>query len=116
MVLRGPDLQGIILMLSRRGATVSGMVLDRTGQPVPGALVRLRAVPANSEFSDEQRAALPFVHVTHKATAAAADGSYRFVGVPAGKVVVTAESRGARAFADVSVADAQGAQITLRMQ
>ena len=87
--LLGHELTGVILLLSRRGIVVSGRVLNATGQPVPGASVRLRATPEDGEFSKEQRAAFAYARSTHKVTATATDGSYTLTGVPVGRLVIT---------------------------
>ena len=96
MMLRGREMTGVLLPLVRRGASVSGRVTDAGGRAVSGASVRLRVTPASTEFSDEQRASIAFANTTNRAVESGPDGRYRFTGVPAGRVVVTAELTGTR--------------------
>lgn len=100
LTLRGRDMGGVLLLLSRPGTSVSGRVLDVNGRPVGAAVVRLRAIPNGSEYSDEQRSSIAFTSSTHKAQATSVDGTYRFAGIPSGAVVITADAAQARGFGE----------------
>jgi hypothetical protein len=116
LVLRASEMSGVVLLLSRHGATVRGRVIGPGGQPVIGAKLRLRAVPAQSEFTPEQRASAMFARSTHKTTASGADGSYVFAGVPSGRVVVTAEAGRQRAFAEATATANQEVEVILALR
>jgi hypothetical protein len=116
LVLRGGEMPGIILLVSRRGATVRGRVVDAAGVAVSAAAVRLRVRPAPGVFTAEQRAAIPFARKTNRAVVSAADGSFVFYGVPSGQAVVTAEAGGRHGFAETTVAGGQDRQVVVRVQ
>ena len=113
LVLRGREMAGVVLLLSRRGTMVRGRVIDGAGNPVTAAAIRLRAIPAPGEFSAEQRASIAFARSMNKTTFSAADGSYAFTGIPAGRVVVTAEAAGRRAAAEADTALGREVEIVL---
>jgi hypothetical protein len=113
LTLRGREMAGVVLLLSRRGTMVRGRVIDAAGNPVAGASIRLRAIPSAGEFSAEQRASIAFARTTNKTTLSTADGSYAFKGIPAGRVVVTAEARGRRAAAEADTAPGREIEIVL---
>jgi hypothetical protein len=98
--LRTSELSGVVLLLSRRGATVRGRVMDAAGNPVAGADIHLRSIPAEGEFTPALRASPAFAHSTNKAAVSAADGSFLFEAVPAGRVVVTGQTGPRRAVAE----------------
>jgi hypothetical protein len=103
MILRGKEMPGVILLLSRRGTTVSGRVVDQSGQPVTGAQVRLRIDPSDRELTEEQRASIAFARSMQKTSVSGPGGSYIFSGVPAGRVVVSAVERGRRAAVEATI-------------
>jgi hypothetical protein len=113
ITLRGRELSGITLLLSRRGSTVSGRVVDSLGQPVPGAEVRLRAIPSDTEFTAEQRMSVAFARTMHKAAVAGPDGFYTFASVPGGRVVVTTDANRRRAAAEATISSGQPATLNL---
>jgi len=114
-VLRTKEMAGVVLLLRRRGTTVRGRVVDATGNPVAGADVRLRALPADGEFTAEQRASFAFARSTNKTTVSAADGSYAFVAVPAGRVVVTAQAGARRAAGEATTVAGRDTEIILAL-
>ncbi len=114
--LRGPEMKGVVLLLSRRGAAVRGRVVDAAGNPVGGAEVRLRSLAAPDEFTAEQRGSIAFARSTNKTTMSAADGSYSFRGVPVGRVVVTTTSGARRAVAQATIAAALESEILLALR
>jgi hypothetical protein len=115
-LLRGPELQGVLLLLSRRGTSVSGRVTDEGGRPVEGAVVRLRTTPGEGDFTPEQRSLPAFARNVIKLGVTGPDGSFAFAGVPSGRVVITAESgtRRGSAEAAVSVTAASRLDVTMR--
>jgi large repetitive protein len=115
MSLRGPELQGVLLLLSRRGTSVSGRVVDEGGRPVPGAVVRLRAIPADGEFTAEQRALPAFARSAQKAGVTGSDGTFSFTGVPSGQVVITAQSGGRRGSVDAAVSVGAATRLDITM-
>ncbi len=114
-MLRGNNMAGVVLLLSRHGTIVRIRVLDTAGNPVEGAALRLRASPAEAEFTAEQRASVIFARSTNRIAASAPDGSWAFAGVPAGRVVVTAEKGGRRAKAEIAAAGID-AELTLALR
>ena len=108
MTIRSPELNGVLLLLSRRGAIVSGRVLDSAGRPVSAAQVHLRAIPDDSEFTVDQRDSLAFSRSMNRMAVSREDGSYSFEGVPGGRIVVTANAQNRRATSETdSVAGRQ---------
>ena len=97
MTVRSQELRGVLLLLSRRGSRVSGRVLDSAGRAVSGAHVHLRAVPADGEFTTDQRDSFAFSRSMNRTAVSREDGSYLFEGVPGGRVVVTANADSRRA-------------------
>jgi protocatechuate 3,4-dioxygenase beta subunit len=116
MLLRADQMQGILLLLSRRGTTISGRIVDDGGRPVSGAVVRLRAIPADGEFTDEQRALPAFARNAHKTGITGPDGTYTFTAVPLGRVVVTAESAGRRGSSEVAASIRQTVRLDVTMR
>ncbi len=116
LVVHAPETTGVLLVLSRHGAQVRGRVTDGAGNPVAGAEVRLRSVPAQGEFTAEQRASAAYARSTNRKATSAGDGSYAFAGVPAGQVVVTAEARGRRAGAEAAVSTGRDIEIVLELR
>lgn len=116
LMLRASEMTGVVLLLGRRGTSVRGRVFDTTGNPVAGAEVRLRSLPAKEELTAEQRASLAFARNTNRTTMSTADGSYVFAGVPAGQVVVTVNADGRRAAGEATTALGRETDITLTVQ
>lgn len=116
LVLRTPEMPGVVLLLSRRGGSVRGVVADAAGKPIAGALVRLRIHAAKDEFTAEQRASIPFAHCTNKTAISAPDGSYHFAGVPVGRVVVTAHAGALRSSAEATAAAGRETVIALTVR
>jgi hypothetical protein len=116
LMLTGPEMNGVVLMLGRRGTSVRGRVFDTTGNPVAGAEVRLRSLPAKDEFTVEQRASVAFARSTNRTTLSAADGSYIFTGVPAGQALVTVNAGGRRAAGETTTAVGRETDITLTVR
>jgi hypothetical protein len=114
MLLRTPALTEVLLLLDRRGTTVSGRVLDSAGRPVPNAKVQLRASPAAHVFSMEQKQSIAFARTLNRLTRTGEDGSYVFRGVPAGRVVVAADSQNLRGNAEVEATSDSTVDVTLR--
>ena len=114
MSLRTPVLPEVLLLLSRRGTTVSGRVLDAGGRPVVNAELQLRAAPAEHVFSTEQRQSIAFARTMNRLTRTQADGAYVFRGVPAGRVVVSAHAQELRGNVDVEAAVDTRVDLTLR--
>jgi hypothetical protein len=103
MALPSTALDGVLLLLSRRGASVSGRVLDSAGRPVSGAHVHLRAIPADNEFTAELRESFAFSRTVNRTARSHEDGSYVFEGVPAGHIVVTANAENRRGASDSDI-------------
>ena len=114
MSLRTPPLTEVLLLLSRRGTTVSGRVLDAGGRPVGNAEVQLRAAPADHVFSTEQRQSIAFARTMNRLTRTEDDGSYVFRGVPAGRVVVAAHAKDLRGNVEVEAASDLRVDVTVR--
>ena len=114
MLLRTPALTEVLLLLSRRGTTIAGRVLDAGGRPVSNAEVQLRAVPADHVFSAEQRQSIAFARTMNRSTRTAGDGSYVFRGVPVGRVVVAAHAHDLRGIDEVQAAVDSRVDVTLR--
>jgi hypothetical protein len=112
--LRTPALTEVLLLLSRRGTTVSGRVLDAGGRPVANAEVQLRAAPADHVFSTDQRQSFAFARTMNRSTRTAEDGSYVFRGVPAGRVIVAAHAQDLRGNAEVQATTDSRVDVTLR--
>lgn len=110
------DLQGIILVLSRRGTTITGRVVDPTGRPAAGATVHLRIRPDDSEYSDEQRQTHAFARNVQKFATTNADGGFAFTGVPGGSIFISAELAGARASTDLTSASGRESAILLTLR
>jgi len=116
LVLRGQELAGVVLLLSRRGATVRGRLVDAAGVPVAGGEVRLRAMPAEGEFNAEQRASVGFARTTNRTAVSAADGSFAFAAVPSGRVVVTAHAGSRRAANEAATVPGRDVDLTLTLR
>jgi hypothetical protein len=116
MTLRSPELRGVLLLLSRRGSSVSGRVLDSAGRPVSGVRVHLRAIPADSEFTADQRDSFAFSRSMNRTAVSREDGSYSFEGVPGGRVVVTASLQNRRAASEVDTIGERQTTIDLSLQ
>jgi hypothetical protein len=116
LVLRGEEMAGIVLLLSRRGAAVRGRVVDSSGNSVAGAEVRLRVMPAQSEFSAEQRASPAFARSMNRTAVSSADGSYAFAAVPAGRIVVTAQSGSRRTSAEAATVSGRETDLALTIR
>jgi len=114
--LRGAEMKGVVLLLSRHGTRVRGRVVEAAGSPVGGAQVRLRSLAAQDQFTAEQRASPAFVRSTNKTAISAADGSYVFAGVPAGQVVVTTNIGSRRAAGEAATAVGHEAEINLTLR
>jgi Carboxypeptidase regulatory-like domain len=97
MTTRTPELSGVLLLLSRRGGSVSGRVLDSAGRPISGAHVHLRSAPSDREFTADQRESLAFSRAMNRVAVSREDGSYVFEGVPGGRITVTANAQKRRA-------------------
>ncbi len=116
LLLRAPNMPGVVLLMSRPGASVRGRVVDSEGAGVPGAEVRVRVTPAAGEFAAEQRASIVFARSTNKATVSGADGSYVLRGIPPGRAVITTDAGGRRAFAEVEVRSGQETEVDLAVR
>jgi protocatechuate 3,4-dioxygenase beta subunit len=116
MTIRETQRSGIVLVLNRRGATVSGRVLDAAGRPVSGAQVQLRARPAQGEFTAEQRASVPFARSAIRLDVSREDGSYAFRGLPPGRVVVTAQTQDLRAASEIDISSGGQTAIDLSLR
>ena len=114
MFLRTPAMTEVLLLLSRRGTTVSGRVLDAGGRPVANAEVQLRAVPADHVFSTEQRQSIAFARTMNRSTRTEDDGSFVFRGVPGGRVVVAAHAKDLRGNVEVEAASDLRVDVTVR--
>ena len=114
--LSGSEMKGVVLLLSRHGASVRGRVVDALGNSLGGAEVRLRSIAAQDEFTAEQRASPAFARSTNKRTVSAADGSYVFTGVPVGQVVVTANVGSRRAAGQATTAVGREPEILLTLR
>jgi hypothetical protein len=75
--------------------------------------MRLRAIPADTEFTAEQRESIALSRSTNKSVVSSADGFYTFAGVPRGRVIITAESHSRRVAAEEDVQ--QAAEITVNL-
>jgi hypothetical protein len=115
-VLRGDEMAGVVLLLSRRGAAVRGRVVDSSGNPVPGAEIRMRAIPAEREFSADQRASISFARSINKTAVSAADGSFAFAAAPDGRVVVTAQFGPRRASGEATTMAGREIDLTLTLR
>ncbi len=116
MVLRGQELPGVSLLLSRRGSSVSERVVDASGRPVADAEVRLRVIPGDAEISPEQHMSAAFARSLHRTAVSGPDGSYRFSGVPAGQAVLSSGAFGDRAALDLTVTTEQLTNVELRLR
>lgn len=114
--LRGAEMPGVVLLLSRHGTRVRGRVIDPSGGPLGGTEVRLRALAAQGEFTPEQRGSPAFARHANRSTVSAADGSYVFAGVPAGEVVVTAGAGKQRASGRAPTAAGRDTEIILTLR
>jgi hypothetical protein len=114
MFLRSAALPEVLLLLSRRGTTVSGRVVDAGGRPVANAEVQLRATPADYVFSAEQRQSIAFARSMIRSTRSLEDGSYVFRGVPAGRVVLAAHARELRGDSEVEATADSRVDVTVR--
>jgi hypothetical protein len=114
MTIRTSELQGVLLLLSSRGASVAGRVLDSGGRPVAGADVQLRAIPADPGAAG--RESIAFSRAVNRHVISQADGSYSFEGVPAGQVVVTARRQNQRAAAEAATASGTLTSIDLSLR
>jgi hypothetical protein len=103
MMIRTPEVDGFLLLVSRRGATVSGRVMDPSGRPVPNAEVQLRAMPGANEFTSDQRDSIAFARRMNRSAISGSDGSYAFRGVPPGRIVVTGELQNQRGASEVEI-------------
>jgi hypothetical protein len=115
MVIRGQELTGVSLLLSRRGATVSGQVVDSAGRGVSGVAVRLRAIAADTEFSEQQRQSIAFSRSMNRVTVSGPDGSYHFSGVPTGRAVVSADGRGRQVGVERDITTGRETRVDLRL-
>lgn len=116
LMLRGPEMAGVVLLLGRRGSNVRGKVFDAAGSPLAGAAIRLRAVPDRNEFTADQRASAAFARSINKSTASAADGSFAFAGIPSGKILLTASARGRRAATEAAIIAGRDTEVVLRLK
>ena len=114
MFLRTPALPEVLLLLSRRGVTIGGRILDSAGRPVADADVQLRALPANHVFSAEQRHSMAFARTMTRSVRTRSDGSYTFTGVPTGRVVISARTLDLRGNVDAEVASNLHVDLTVR--
>jgi hypothetical protein len=113
MTVRSQELRGVLLLLSRRGSSVSGRVLDSGGRAVSGAHVHLRAVPADSEFTTDQRYSFAFSRSMNRMAVSRQDGSFSFEGVPEGHVVLTANADNRRAASETDTTPGRQTTIDL---
>lgn len=116
LMLRSQEMPGVLLLLSRRGAVVRGRVVDAAGNAIAGAQVRLRCLPADEEFTADQRLSPGFAHNTNKTATSGSDGSYAFAAVAAGQIIVTAQGAGRRAAAEALITTGHDAEITLTLR
>lgn len=115
LVMHAREMPGVALMLGRKGTTIRIRVIDSMGNGVEGAEVRLRAIPANSEFTADQRASVAFARMTNKDATSAAGGYYTFAGVPSGEIVVTARAGSRRASRGGTTANGRDTDVTLTL-
>jgi hypothetical protein len=116
IVVQMPELRGVLLLLSRRGARVAGRVLDSGGRPVSGAQVHLRALPADNEFTADQRASVPFARSTNRTVVSQQDGWYEFDAVPPGRVVVTARQQNLRSAAETEAVSGRQSRLDIALR
>jgi hypothetical protein len=114
MMIRTPDLQGVLLLLSSRGSSVAGRILDSSGRPVAGADVQLRAIRANSGSPGPD--SIAFSRSMNRHAISQADGSYSCEGIPAGQVVVTARQQNQRAAAEAATVSGTLTSLDLSLQ
>jgi protocatechuate 3,4-dioxygenase beta subunit len=116
MTIRAPEHPGVLLQLTRRGGSVSGRVLDSAGRAVQGAQVQLRALPAEDEFTAEQRESVAFSRNMNRIALSREDGSYSFEGVPRGRIVVTAQAESRRAASDTDIEPGRQTRLDLSLR
>jgi hypothetical protein len=116
LVLRTNEMAGAVLLLSRRGTTVRGRVVDGAGDPVGGAAIHLRALPAGGESTAGQRASFAFARSANKTTVSAADGSFAFTAIPDGRAVVTARAGARRASGEAATVAGRDVEIVLALR
>jgi hypothetical protein len=116
LVVRAQEMNGVVLLLGRRGTIVRGRVFNDAGRPVAGAEVRLRCQPAKGEFTEEQRASIAFARSTNRTARSGADGTFVFTGVPAGQVVVTAGAGARRVASEVTTIAGRDTDLTLTVR
>lgn len=104
LTLRGPQMQGAVLMAGRPGLIVRGKVTDSSGNAVRGAIVNLRVEPDEQEFRREVRESISLARLTNKTVQSGPDGSYTFTAVPGGRITITAEAAGRHAAGEARIA------------
>jgi hypothetical protein len=116
MMVRTSELHGVLLLLSRRGASVTGRVLDRGGRPVAGVSVQLRAIPAENEMTADQRNSIAFSRAMHRSAISGEDGSYSFHGLPAGRTVITVQQQGRRSASEAETVSGRATNVDVSLQ
>lgn len=72
----------------KKGVTLDGVVLDQSGNPVAGAVVRMRR-PDTAILEDLQRRSTAAWEMKEKTTETSADGRFQFSGLTGGPVSIT---------------------------
>ena len=76
----------------------------------------LRTIPADSEFTADQRASIAFTRRMNRTAVSGEDGSYSFEGVPGGRIVVTANAQNRRAAAETDTTPGRLATVDLSVR
>ena len=85
---RGSALTNVVIITSRSGYPVTGLVTGGSGQPVAGIRVRL-VVSADLEgYSAEERASVSFTAAAARVVVTNAQGRFVFAGIPSGKITI----------------------------
>lgn len=107
-------LDGVVVVTRPAPQVVYGTVVDRSGAPVTGAMVRLAAQADGETFSTEEKETPAFLKASNRLTWTDSVGRFEFRGVLQGRILVTArQSQGRLAKAEAVVGKSQNLQLTL---